>query len=75
MAGRFQVGSDEPAEFVNVSVAQIALLASLSKAKVDSYRLVRKISRLELLGVGKPGRKNVGSFLLRFSFAAQILVG
>ncbi|KAL6734063.1 hypothetical protein Aduo_004644 [Ancylostoma duodenale] len=59
MAGRFQVGSDEPAEYVNVTMAQIVLLSSINKAKLDSYRLVRKISRPELLGVGKPSRKNV----------------
>ncbi|KAK6047875.1 hypothetical protein COOONC_14621 [Cooperia oncophora] len=54
---QFDVGDDEPPEKITINCAQVILLTSFEKAKSDSYRLVRKLSRQEVMNVGKPGRK------------------
>lgn len=53
----FPVGQDDPIEIIPINCAQLILFDMIDKARANSMRLVRKLSRHEVLNVGRPGNK------------------
>ncbi|WKX95880.1 hypothetical protein Q1695_012382 [Nippostrongylus brasiliensis] len=58
----FDVGLEEP-EKVAVNCSQVLLLTSFDRSRLLPYRMTRKLTRLEVLHVGKEGKKTVEQLL------------